>query len=195
MKIGLLHHSTATRDFRALQETKIQCTILVQCGIWLGPDCRIILPGMMVGSSITVERNCWTMLPATRGWFCHAVFRSKMRPPLGAIRSRPVRLSLCIGRSKAKARVRPQQTYTRNTSSWPYIARKRRSCAPFSDEGYGSKTIGMTWCRRPSPDWQHHDRLPPGATPEPISTGSCGISSLIVCGPGPEAGLWIPWSA
>src|SRR3546814_5981244 len=46
----------------------------------------------------------------------------------------------------------------RNASSWPYIVRKHRSCAPFSDGGYGSRTIGTTWCRRPSPGWQHHDR-------------------------------------
>src|SRR3546814_9820994 len=51
----------------------------------------------------------------------------------------------------------------RNASSWPYIVRKHRSCAPFSDGGYGSRTIGTTWCRRPSPGWQHHDRPPPGA--------------------------------
>src|SRR3546814_16522796 len=51
VKINLLHRSIAAPDFRALQEAKIQCTVLVRCGEWLGPDCRIILPGMMQGRS------------------------------------------------------------------------------------------------------------------------------------------------
>ena len=162
---------------------------------WLGSGCRIFLPSMMMGSSKAVERNCWTMLPATFGWFCHAVFRSKRRPYVGALRSRPVRLSICTAYNKTRARARLRPLYTRNASSWPYIARKHRSCAPFSDDEFGSRTTATTWCRRLSPGWQHHDRPQPGAIPVPICTASCGISSLIGCEPGPGAVPWTPWSA
>src|SRR3546814_2904617 len=89
--------SSRRRHTRCALVTGVQtCALpifLVRCGEWLGPDCRIILPGMMMGSSKAVERNCWTILPATLGWFCHAVFRSKMRPRAGTVRSYPVRLS------------------------------------------------------------------------------------------------------
>ncbi len=191
VKIAPLHCSRETPSFDHLSHVSFQGTFSVQCGRRLGPGCRFILPSMMMGSSAAVERRRWTILPATSGWSYHAVFRSKLHMRLGAFKYRQVRLNPCFRRSKAKAPARRQPSFTRNASSSPCIVRRHPSYGRSFEDAYGSKTIGTTWCRRPSRGWQLRGRPARGATPAPISTGSYGTSWRIGYELGREASLSI----
>lgn len=175
-----------------LPKAKIHGTILMLRGKWLGSARRIFLPGMMMGSSATVERNCWTM-PATPRWLCHAVSCSNSLRRFCLSRTPPVRLSLCFRHKIAMAPARTRPPYMISTSSRPSTARRRRSCCPSSGEGYGSRMTGTTWCRRHLHGSRHHGLPLPGVIQGPIFTGLCGTSWLIGCEHGRKPGSWTRW--